>query len=47
MQQRNQCWDKENKVINKDDVVKVTEGKHQGKRGTILQIHKNILFLHN
>ena len=40
-------WDRSRHPITKDDVVKVLEGPMRGKRGTIMFISNDMLFLHN
>lgn len=44
---KGQCWDRNWKVINTNDVVKIMEGPNQTIRGTILHVYKDIVFLHN
>lgn len=42
-----QSWDRERRFVTQQDVVKVIEGPNRGKRGTIVHIYKDVLFLYN
>lgn len=46
-QKRSQSTDRNRRLINQDDIVKVCDGPNMGKKGTILHLYRDIVFLHN